>query len=183
MHIGSGTDLEHLSQVCAAMQKAALVIGGTITSISAGGGLPIVYRPDDAYVDLSAYYDMWNMTRKRLEAQFGHAVGLEIEPGRYLVAESGYLVSEIRSVKRQGEHWFYLLDAGFNNLARPILYGSYHPMSIVAARFRRAMPLRLPARSDRGRAAMRIGRHLYAVGRWLCLPACLARGRSRASSW
>ena len=56
---------------------------------------------------------------------------MEIEPGRYLVAESGYLVAEIRAVKRQGEHWFYLLDAGFNNLARPILYGSYHPMSIV----------------------------------------------------
>ena len=58
---------------------------------------------------------------------------LEIEPGRYLVAESGYLVAEIRAVKRQGENMFYLLDAGFNNLARPILYGAYHPMSIVPA--------------------------------------------------
>ena len=47
------------------------------------------------------------------------------------MAESGYLVSEIRAIKRQGEHWFYLVDAGFNNMARPILYGSYHPMSIV----------------------------------------------------
>ena len=31
-----------------------------------------------------------------------------------------------------GGNTFYLLDAGFNNLARPILYGAYHPMSIVA---------------------------------------------------
>ena len=69
--------------------------------------------------------------RKRLEDRFGHPVRLEIEPGRYLVAESGYLVAEIRAVKRQGDNTFYLLDAGFNNLARPILYGSYHPMSIV----------------------------------------------------
>jgi diaminopimelate decarboxylase len=30
-----------------------------------------------------------------------------------------------------GENTFYLVDAGFNNLARPILYGAYHPMSIV----------------------------------------------------
>jgi diaminopimelate decarboxylase len=58
-------------------------------------------------------------------------VGLEIEPGRYLVAESGYLVAEIRAVKHQGANLFYLLDAGFNNLARPILYGSHHPMSVV----------------------------------------------------
>ena len=49
------------------------------------------------------------------------------------MAESGYLVAEIRAVKRQDDNTFYLLDAGFNNLARPILYGSYHPMSIVPA--------------------------------------------------
>ena len=131
IHIGSGTDLAHLSQVCAAMEKAALAVGPTVTSISAGGGLPTVYRPEDTYVDLAAYFALWDAARKRLEDRFGHRVGLEIEPGRYLVAESGYLVAEIRSVKRQGEHWFYLLDAGFNNLARPILYGAYHPMSIV----------------------------------------------------
>ncbi len=131
MHIGSGTDLEHLSHVCAAMEKAAAVIGPTVTSISAGGGLPTIYKAGDTHVDLAAYFSLWDAARKRLEKSFGHAISLEIEPGRYLVAESGYLVSEIRSVKRQGEHWFYLLDAGFNNLARPILYGSYHPMSIV----------------------------------------------------
>ena len=58
---------------------------------------------------------------------------LEIEPGRYLAAESGYLVAEIRTIKRMGANTYYLVDAGFNNLARPILYGAYHPMSIVPA--------------------------------------------------
>ena len=43
------------------------------------------------------------------------------------MAESGFLVAEIRAVKRQDDNTFYLVDAGFNNLARPILYGSYHP--------------------------------------------------------
>ena len=70
------------------------------------------------------------------KSAFGHALRLEIEPGRYLVAESGYLVAEIRAVKRQDDNMFYLLDAGFNNLARPILYGAYHPMSIVPGRRR-----------------------------------------------
>lgn len=133
MHIGSGTDLAHLSQVCGAMEKAAVEIGPSLQSISAGGGLPIVYRPTDSYVDLDAYFALWNVTRKRLEEKFGHPLRLEIEPGRYLVAESGYLVTEIRAVKRQDDNTFYLVDAGFNNLARPILYGAYHPMSIVPA--------------------------------------------------
>lgn len=131
MHIGSGTDLEHLAQVCGALEKAAREVGRSLTSISAGGGLPIPYRDGEGYVDLPAYFALWDATRKRLEDAFGHKLRLEIEPGRYLVAESGFLVAQICAIKRMGSNTFYLLDAGFNNLARPILYGAYHPMSIV----------------------------------------------------
>ena len=130
MHIGSGTDLEHLAHVCGAMEKAAAEVGRTLTTISAGGGLPVPYKADQSYVDLDAYFKLWDATRKKLEDQFGHKLSLEIEPGRYLVAESGFLVSEICAIKKQGGNTYYLLDAGFNNLARPILYGSYHPMSV-----------------------------------------------------
>jgi diaminopimelate decarboxylase len=130
MHIGSGTDLEHLSQVCGAMEAAALSVGPSIHSISAGGGLPTPYREGDQRVDLAAYFELWNGVRERLAAKFGHPVSLEIEPGRYLSAESGSLIAEIRAVKQMGDNLFYVLDAGFNNLARPILYGSYHPMAV-----------------------------------------------------
>ncbi len=133
MHIGSGTDLAHLSQVCGAMERTALIIGSSILSISAGGGLPVPYRAGQELVDLGAYFKLWDATRHKLATQFGHEISLEIEPGRYLVAESGYLISEIRAVKTAGENTFYLLDAGFNNLARPILYGAYHPMAICPA--------------------------------------------------
>src|SRR5262245_710219 len=133
MHIGSGTDLAHLAQVCGAMEKAAHTVGRSITTVSAGGGLPTPYREGQTYVDLDQYFKLWDASRKRLQDQFGHKITLEIEPGRYLVAESGYLISEIRAVKQMGGNTFYLLDAGFNNLARPILYGAYHPMSVCPA--------------------------------------------------
>jgi diaminopimelate decarboxylase len=133
MHIGSGTDLEHLRHVCEAMERTAGEVGRSITTISAGGGLPVPYRETQTYVDLAAYFELWDAVRRRLAEKFGHAITLEIEPGRYLVAESGYLVTEIRAIKRMGGNTFYLVDAGFNNLARPILYGAYHPMSIVPA--------------------------------------------------
>jgi diaminopimelate decarboxylase len=133
LHIGSGTDMEHLSQVCGAMERLAKEVGRSLTSISAGGGLPVPYREGQTYVDLAAYFKLWDASRKRLEDAFGHKIRLEIEPGRYLVAESGFLVAEIRAVKRMRSNTFLLLDAGFNNLARPILYGAYHPMSICPA--------------------------------------------------
>jgi diaminopimelate decarboxylase len=134
LHIGSGTDLEHLSKVCGAMEQLAGEVGRSITTISAGGGLPVPYKAGDTYVDIDAYFAMWDASRKRLEDAFGHKLRLEIEPGRYLTAESGYLVTEIRAIKQMGGNTFYLLDAGFNNLARPILYGAHHPMSIVPGR-------------------------------------------------
>ncbi len=142
MHIGSGTDLKHLSQVCVAMEEMARKVGGSITNISAGGGLPISYHTQESVMDIEGYYRLWNKTRENLSAEFGHPIHLEIEPGRYLVAESGCLVTEIRAVKQMGENTFYLVDAGFNNLARPILYGAYHPMSICPSDGNENRPMR-----------------------------------------
>jgi diaminopimelate decarboxylase len=130
MHIGSGTDLAHLAEVAGALERVALEIGRSLTMVSAGGGLPVPYRPDEVHADLGGYFTLWDTMRKRLEDRFGHRLRLEIEPGRYLTAESGYLVTEVRAVKRQGTRKYLLVDAGFNTLARPVLYGSYHPMSL-----------------------------------------------------
>lgn len=130
MHIGSGTDLEHLSSVCEAMERIANEVGRTVTTISAGGGLPVPYQDSEGYVDLDKYFQLWDSTRTRLADAFGHPVALEIEPGRFLSAEAGYLIAEVRSVKQVGDNLFFLLDAGFNDLARPVMYGAHHPISV-----------------------------------------------------
>ncbi|RIL07242.1 MAG: diaminopimelate decarboxylase [Proteobacteria bacterium] len=133
VHIGSGADMEHLALVAKACCGFARRVGPDVTAISAGGGLPTPYRDEDRDVDVDAYFRIWDGERRRLAEDLGHPVRLEIEPGRYLVAESGWLVAEIRAVKREGANHFYLLDAGFNALARPILYGAYHPMAVAPA--------------------------------------------------
>jgi diaminopimelate decarboxylase len=131
MHIGSGTDFEHLKQVCEAMVEQVRALGVDVRAISGGGGLPIPYRSSDAAFDSVALHALWDSARRRIERMLGHPVSLEIEPGRFLVAEAGVLVAEIRAVKRTGANRFLLLDAGFNDLARPAMYGAYHEISIV----------------------------------------------------
>jgi diaminopimelate decarboxylase len=133
MHIGSGADFEHLARVADAMVRIGRQIGRGLTMISAGGGLPVPYREDEPRVDIGAYADVWSRARTQLETALGRALTLEIEPGRFLVAEAGDLVAEICAVKTMGRNTFYLVDAGFNDLARPILYGAYHPMSVCPA--------------------------------------------------
>jgi diaminopimelate decarboxylase len=134
MHIGSGTDLAHLAEVAGALERVAIEIGRSLTMVSAGGGLPVPYKPGEVHADLGGYFQLWDATRKKLENRFGHRIRLEIEPGRYLTAESGSVVTEVRAVKRQGSRKYLLVDAGFNTLARPVLYGSYHPMSLCPAK-------------------------------------------------
>jgi len=133
VHIGSGADLAHLAQVTDAVEKLAVQVGDTVHTVSSGGGLPVPYREGDPVMDVGAYFELWDATRKRLEDRFGHPVRIEIEPGRYLVAEAGYLIAEVRAVKRQGNNPFILVDAGFNVLSRPVMYGAYHPMSLAPA--------------------------------------------------
>jgi len=128
LHIGSGADLDHLARVAGAAERLAAQVGSSLRTVSAGGGLPVPYRPGDPGLDVAGYSRVWQAARERIARRVGQPVRLEIEPGRYLVAEAGYLVAEVRAVKEMGANTFYLLDAGFHTLARPVLYGAYHPM-------------------------------------------------------
>src|SRR5256885_1890114 len=144
MHIGSGVDYGHLQQVCGAMVelvRATRQAGHDLQAISAGGGLSIPYRDGDATIDTAHYHGLWDAARKDAEAIVGHALGLEIEPGRFLVAESGVLLGQVRATKNAGSNHFVLVDTGFNELMRPSMYGSWHGMEVLR-RDGQAMPLR-----------------------------------------
>ncbi|MCY1272635.1 Diaminopimelate decarboxylase [compost metagenome] len=133
MHIGSGVDYRHLEEVCGAMVGAVRDLGCDLEAISAGGGLSIPYRENDPAVDIPRYAELWNLARREIEGIVQHPVRLELEPGRFLVAESGCLLSEVRAVKDVGNNHFILVDAGFNDLMRPSMYGSFHGMSLLDA--------------------------------------------------
>ncbi|WP_047392198.1 diaminopimelate decarboxylase [Chitinibacter sp. ZOR0017] len=133
MHIGSGVDYSHLQEVCAAMVAQVKESGRDIRAISAGGGLSIPYRVGGERIDTAHYFSLWDAARKEIEAHLGHPVHLEIEPGRFLVAESGKLVAEVRAKKDVGNNHFVLVDAGFSDLMRPAMYGSYHEVSVLRA--------------------------------------------------
>ncbi len=131
MHIGSGVDYGHLEQVCDAMVALVKRANVPLDAISAGGGLSIPYREGEAPIDTAHYFSLWDAARREIAAHLGKTVHLEIEPGRYLVAESGVLLTEVRATKHMGSNCFVLVDAGFSDLMRPSMYGSFHAMSLI----------------------------------------------------
>jgi diaminopimelate decarboxylase len=75
--------------------------------------------------------------KETLAARAGRPIRIEIEPGRYPVAGMACLVSRVKDIKetRTNEkgpgHSFVMVDAGFVDLVRPAMYGSYHHISIL----------------------------------------------------
>lgn len=132
LHIGSGVDYGHLQRVCEAMTDIIARVDCDFEAISAGGGLSVPYRDEEQALDIDNYFKLWDEVRKNAEQRLGHPVRLEIEPGRFLVAESAILLAEVRATKQMGGNHFTLLDAGFNDLMRPAMYGSYHKISLIA---------------------------------------------------
>jgi diaminopimelate decarboxylase len=131
MHIGSGADLAHLRRVCDAMVAQVRALGRDVRAISGGGGLPIPYRSGEAPVDPGELFRLWDRARGEIEGIVGHPVQLEIEPGRFVAGPAGCLVAEVRATKRVAGNRFVLLDAGFNDLVRPAMYGSWHEISVI----------------------------------------------------
>ena len=110
--------------------SAVLAAGGNIERIDLGGGLGIQYHPDNPAptpADLAAAVLPIFESRSR---KLGITPKLILEPGRSIVADTTVMLSRVNAVKKAHVN-FVDMDAGFNVLARPMLYDSYH--HVVAA--------------------------------------------------
>ncbi|MFC6951289.1 diaminopimelate decarboxylase [Halorubellus litoreus] len=95
--------------------------------VDVGGGLGVPYREADAPLDLDAVADATRDALGDVDAQ------LVVEPGRYLVADAGVLLTDVNTVKETPDTTVLGVDAGMTTLARPAIYGSYHPIRNVTA--------------------------------------------------
>ncbi len=97
-----------------------------LESIDIGGGLGIPYRPEAKPLNLQKLGKAIAVTFKKFCKKYGRELELGLEPGRYIVAESGALLVKVVDRKETPKHSFVGVDSGFNHLIRPAFYGSYH---------------------------------------------------------
>jgi diaminopimelate decarboxylase len=96
--------------------------GMDIRYVDAGGGLGIEYG--EAYFD--PVVSAWKYAEAVMAASRGLGVHLLLEPGRFLVAQAGALLTRVLYVKQNGSKTFVITDAGMNDLIRPALYQAHH---------------------------------------------------------
>lgn len=126
MHIGSG--IRKATNMIDAM-KRLLDIGKQfehLNFINFGGGFPIAYQENEHAFSLS---DFAKKARELLLTDLEHRDGnfsYFFEPGRWITAQSGCLLTSVTSKKKAGSIQYLGTDTGFNHLARPILYDAQH---------------------------------------------------------
>lgn len=131
MHIGSQlTDLAAYSAGLARLEALVHEIRAkgvsSLEDLDAGGGLFVPYA-DEPPVDLAVYASLVGPVAERL------GLTLVVEPGRFLVAEAGVLLTRVLYRKRSGGRTLLVTDAGMNDLLRPSHYQAYHRIEAVEA--------------------------------------------------
>jgi diaminopimelate decarboxylase len=138
VHIGSqirsadpfGSALERVHQLVRRLRREDIVLH----SIDAGGGLGIDYH--------GGSFDAAARVRDYAAAATAALDGFEgrllLEPGRFLVAQAGALITRVLNVKKNGSKTFVIADAAMNDLIRPALYQAHHEIVLVTPRPGRA---------------------------------------------
>jgi diaminopimelate decarboxylase/aspartate kinase len=93
-----------------------------VRCIDIGGGLGVPDKQDELPMDLPALDE----SLKEVRQSFDRELEIWLEPGRYLVAEGGVLVSRVTQTKGKGDRQYVGLSTGMNSLIRPALYGAFH---------------------------------------------------------
>ena len=104
----------------AAFWRELEATGHAIASIDVGGGLGVRYRDGQAPIEPEIYA---GVIREALAGFHGRIL---LEPGRYLVAEAGVLLTRVVRIKQGERRRFLVLDAAMNDLLRPSLYDAWH---------------------------------------------------------
>jgi diaminopimelate decarboxylase len=123
-HIGSGIDA--VAPLIESARRLLELAGDfpNLRWLNFGGGMSIPYRPEEREFPVDEYgAELTRVADRLLRARDLTAI---LEPGRYVVAQSGALLSRVTAKRISGGLWWLGCDTGFNHLVRPSKYGAYH---------------------------------------------------------
>ncbi|MEO6741521.1 MAG: diaminopimelate decarboxylase [Chthoniobacteraceae bacterium] len=139
-HIGSGPKFEELHENLTRLAldfRELIPHFPQLNAVSLGGGIPHNYRDRESQVPIEPLRELFTSCHQRIKAAAHRDIRLEIEPGRYYVAPSCTLITQVHDIKRTETNakgsgaTFVMVDAGFVDLVRPAMYGSYHQIEVL----------------------------------------------------
>lgn len=133
VHIGSGADTEIWKKNIDLQLGIIEKNFPDAKTVSFGGGIKEARMPGEHSPDIKV---LGEYAKSRIEDFFektGRKLKMEIEPGTYITANSGYAVTRVMDMKKTSRSNFIITDGGMEMNSRPLLYGSKHPVYIVSS--------------------------------------------------
>ena len=133
-HIGSGSDPEIWKRAASLSLRMAEAYE-TVTHFNLGGGYKVARVEGERSTDLQACGEPVAQLLEDFSARTGRKLHFEIEPGTFLVANAGALLTRVQDIVDTGEegYAFLKIDAGMTEILRPSLYGAQHPIELLQA--------------------------------------------------
>ena len=131
-HIGSGTDPDVWKDV-ASMSLDFAVRFPLVDTLNLGGGFKVARMSDEKTTDLQEIGEVVKSEFLRVAGESGRKLKLEIEPGTFISATSGALVSQVDDLTSTGAggYEFLKVNTGMDAITRPALYASRHSMVVL----------------------------------------------------
>ena len=130
LHEHTGSGLRHTESVFRSMRRLMEIAAPErfpdLAFLDFGGGFKVPYKPDEERVDYRAMGREIAALFRDFCAGYGRELEMCFEPGKYMVAEAGWLLTEVNTIKRNRSRVIAGCDSGFPQLIRPVLYGAYH---------------------------------------------------------
>ena len=97
-----------------------------------GSGFKVPYHPNDIETNIEELGQKLGERFKSFCKDYGKELTLAFEPGKFLVSEAGYFLTQVNVVKQTTSTVFAQVNSGFNHLIRPMLYGSQHHIENIS---------------------------------------------------
>ena len=100
--------------------------------IDLGGGFKVPYKEGDSETDINLLAEKVQSAFQKYEEETGRHLQVWFEPGKFLVSEAGYFVTEVNVLKETSATTFVSVNSGFNHLVRPMFYDAYHKIENIS---------------------------------------------------
>ncbi len=97
-----------------------------------GSGFKVPYHPNDVETNIEELGQKLGERFQSFCKDYGKEITLAFEPGKFLVSEAGYFLTQVNVVKQTTSTVFAQVNSGFNHLVRPMLYGSQHHIENIS---------------------------------------------------
>lgn len=132
VHIGAGVEPDIWRGV---MQQSLEIVDqmSDVTTLDIGGGYKVGRMPGENETDMSKVMEVFGEELEVFRQRTGRELALEVEPGTWIAANCGQLLSRITDIVDTGSegYRFLKLDTGMNDLLRPSLYGAQHEIRVI----------------------------------------------------